>query len=123
MGEAIEGTHGINQDVKVEERVLHVQTEDLGLGQKEILTIVYSAGEIVFSCRNPYSFFEQKFGHLHLDHQGMVNMQHSGIVKGVRTGRLAKQKGSVNRERLPFSPSGMGIWAWQHLIEGLRLLP
>jgi hypothetical protein len=83
-------TFGINQDIKVQERVLHVQTEDLGADQAEILTVVYSAGEVIYSFRNPYSYF-QKHGLADLTSQRMVMAQHRGIISSVLSGKLLKK--------------------------------
>ncbi len=88
--EEIPKTHGINQDLKINDRVLHIQTEDLGHVNQEILTVIYSAGEIIFSLRNPYSYFARhNLGEL--TSERMVEVQHKGIVASVRSGRLLNQ--------------------------------
>ena len=84
---------GVNQDVRVDERVFHVQTEDLGEKQGEILTVVYSAGEVVYSFRNPYSYFKEH-GLASLTSQKMVMAQHRGIISNVLAGKLFKKKQS-----------------------------
>ena len=46
---------GFNTDVDYQDRVFHVQTEDKGLDNPVVESLVYCGGEIIESRRNSYS--------------------------------------------------------------------
>jgi hypothetical protein len=77
---------GMNENIEVDGRDFHTQTEDLGWDQESILTVVYSAGAIVFTRKTPYSFFRERRGE-DFQPSHMVQFQHRSIVAGIKAGK------------------------------------
>ena len=46
---------GFNTDIRHGDRVFHVQTEDRGLGNPIVESLVYVGGQILLSKRSPYA--------------------------------------------------------------------
>ncbi|RLB53436.1 MAG: hypothetical protein DRI34_13415 [Deltaproteobacteria bacterium] len=78
---------GCNEEVLLNGRVLHVQTEDLGASAAAYHTLVYSGGHIVLSKRVEYSssFFQRAPSRLKQDR---VRYLHRTIIAALQTGRL-----------------------------------
>jgi hypothetical protein len=83
---------GFNTDVKHQARVFHVQTEDRGLANPVVESLVYVGGEILLSKKSPY-------GNLisgdRVDEKAlreMMDLQHRRVIEAVRRGRLDKGK-------------------------------
>jgi hypothetical protein len=83
---------GFNTDVKHETKVFHVQTEDRGLANPVVESLVYVGGEILMSKRSPYR-------HLingdHVDEKAlrkMMDLQHHRVIEAVRRDQLDKGK-------------------------------
>lgn len=81
---------GLNENIEVNGRVYHTQTEDLGWEHRQILTVVYSSGSIVFTRKTPYTFFWDRHN-TEFTPAEMVRFQHRGIIAGVRKGKLVQQ--------------------------------
>jgi MinD-like ATPase involved in chromosome partitioning or flagellar assembly len=77
---------GLNEDLRVNERLYHVQTEDLGAEKRQIRTQVFEAGRVVFSKVLPYGT-KLTDGRV-LPRQQQVEYQHRVVVKAVREQRL-----------------------------------
>jgi hypothetical protein len=77
---------GMNENIEVDGRNFHTQTEDLGWDQESILTVVYTAGAIVFTRKTPYSFFRERRGD-DIQPSHMVQFQHRSIVAGIKAGK------------------------------------
>ncbi len=83
---------GFNTDVKHETKVFHVQTEDRGLANPVVESLVYVGGEILMSKRSPY---RDLISGDHVDEQAlreMMDLQHRRVIEAVRRGRLDKGK-------------------------------
>ncbi|RME19674.1 MAG: hypothetical protein D6806_17895, partial [Deltaproteobacteria bacterium] len=78
---------GCNEEVRVGDRVVHVQTEDLGNDARAYHSLVYSGGRIVLSKRVEYGspFFERAPSRLKQDR---VRFLHRTIVAALQSGRL-----------------------------------
>jgi hypothetical protein len=83
---------GFNTDVKHETKVFHVQTEDRGLANPVVESLVYVGGEILLSKKSPY---EDLISGDHVDEKAlreMMDLQHRRVIEAVRRGRLDKGK-------------------------------
>lgn len=79
---------GFNTDIKHGDRVFHVQTEDRGLGNPVIESLVYVGGEILLSKKSPY---EQHVAEGKVDEKTvrqMMDLQHRRIIEAIRRGRF-----------------------------------
>jgi hypothetical protein len=78
---------GFNTDIKHNEKVYHVQTEDKGVGNPYIETLVYVGGEILASKKTSYA--EQlKSG---VDDKwigGLMEQQHRTMIAAIKRGRF-----------------------------------
>ena len=78
---------GFNTDVDHEGRVFHVQTEDKGLDNPVVESLIYCGGEIVASKQNPYEIAEDReedpekliLRQMEEQHQGMIRDIHNGV--------------------------------------------
>ncbi len=77
---------GMNEELRVSERIYHVQTEDLGAEKRQIRTQVFEAGRVVFSKVLPYGT-KLTDGRV-LPRQQQVEYQHRVVVKAIREQRL-----------------------------------
>jgi MinD-like ATPase involved in chromosome partitioning or flagellar assembly len=77
---------GLNEELRVSERLYHVQTEDLGADKRQIRTQVFEAGRVVFSKVLPYGT-KLTDGRV-LPRQQQVEYQHRVVVKAIREQRL-----------------------------------
>ena len=100
---------GFNTDIKHDERVYHVQTEDRGLSNPVVESLVYVGGEILLSKKSPYD------KHVHGDKidekavREMMDFQHRRIIEAIRRGRFdAKKPGEaildLGEETFPTPP-------------------
>ena len=83
---------GFNTDVKHETKVFHVQTEDRGLANPVVESLVYVGGEILLSKKSPY---RDLISGDHVDEKAlreMMDLQHRRVIEAVRRGRLDKGK-------------------------------
>lgn len=94
---------GFNTDIKHSEKVYHVQTEDKGVGNPYIETLVYVGGEILASKKTSYA--EQlKTG---VDDKwigGLMEQQHRTMIAAIKRGRFDQPGESTRtgpRESLP----------------------
>jgi len=78
---------GFNTDIKHNEKVYHIQTEDKGLQNPYIESLVYVGGEILASKKTSYA--EQlKSG---IDEKwigGLMEQQHRTMIAAVKRGRF-----------------------------------
>ena len=97
---------GFNTDIKHNEKVYHVQTEDKGVGNPYIESLVYVGGEILASKKTSYA--EQlKTG---VDDKwigGLMEQQHRTMIAAIKRGRFDSPAetttGSVTRN--PSAPT------------------
>jgi hypothetical protein len=79
---------GFNTDIKHAERVFHVQTEDRGLGNPVVESLVYVGGEILLSKRSSY---KEQISESRVDEKivkEMMDLQHRRIIEAIRRGRF-----------------------------------
>ncbi|MEO8382573.1 MAG: hypothetical protein ABI779_23130 [Acidobacteriota bacterium] len=94
---------GFNTDIKHNEKVYHVQTEDKGVGNPYIESLVYVGGEILASKKTSYA--EQlKTG---VDDKwigGLMEQQHRTMIAAIKRGRFDAPADTTQTTERP-SPS------------------
>jgi hypothetical protein len=83
---------GFNTDVKHAERVYHVQTEDRGIANPVVESLVYVGGEILLSKKSPYKDLVTGDRVDEKALREMMDLQHRRVIEAVRRGRLDKGK-------------------------------
>jgi len=95
---------GFNTDIKHNEKVYHVQTEDKGVGNPYIESLVYVGGEILASKKTSYA--EQlKTG---VDDKwigGLMEQQHRTMIAAIKRGRFDQPADATNITMERTSPS------------------
>jgi hypothetical protein len=100
---------GFNTDIKHAERVYHIQTEDRGISNPVVESLVYVGGEILLSKKSPYA------DHVKGDQidekavRELMDLQHRRIIEAIRRGRFdAKKPGEelpdLSDDTFPASP-------------------
>lgn len=79
---------GFNTDVDFEGRVFHVQTEDKGLENPVIESLVYTAGEIITSRRASYADLLRSPEYSDGELQRRMEAQHQAIIREIMSGRF-----------------------------------
>lgn len=79
---------GYNTDVDHEGRVFHVQTEDKGLVNPVIDSLIYSRGEIVDSRRSSYAELVERGGDVEAEIQARMESQHQAMIRDIRCGKF-----------------------------------
>lgn len=79
---------GFNTDIKHGDRVFHVQTEDRGVGNPIVESLVYVGGQILLSKRSPYAdlISEGKVDEPAV--RQLMDLQHRRIIEAIRRGRF-----------------------------------
>jgi hypothetical protein len=78
---------GFNTDIKYNEKVYHVQTEDKGMGNPYVESLVYVGGEILASKKTSYA--EQiKTGIDEKWISGLMEQQHRTMIAAIKRGRF-----------------------------------
>jgi len=83
---------GFNTDIKFAERVYHVQTEDRGLGNPVVESLVYVGGEILLSKKSPYTQHVQGDRVDEKAVRELMDHQHRRVIEAIRRGRLDSKK-------------------------------
>jgi hypothetical protein len=83
---------GFNTDVKHADRVYHVQTEDRGIANPVVESLVYVGGEILLSKKSPYGDLITGDRVDEKALREMMDLQHRRVIEAVRRGRLDKGK-------------------------------
>ncbi len=79
---------GFNTDVEYDGRVFHVQTEDKGLKNPMVESLVYTGGEIVGSRRSSYADLATQEGFSEVEVQRRMEGQHQAVIREVMSGRF-----------------------------------
>ena len=79
---------GFNTDVEYDDRVFHVQTEDKGLVNPMVESLVYTGGEIVGSRRASYADLVNANGFSEAEVQRRMEGQHQAVIREVLSGRF-----------------------------------
>lgn len=77
---------GYNTDVKHNERVFHVQTEDKGLANPTIESLIYSGGKIIASYQRSYAPLLRK-GYSEKAVQELLDSQHRKMLRDIKGGK------------------------------------
>ena len=94
---------GYNTDVRYREKVFHVQTEDKGLSNPTIESVVYHGGQVLFAKRSSYEdLVEQGTGPEGI--ASRIEHQHRMMIAAIKTGKLDKKIEESLGEDLP--PAG-----------------
>lgn len=80
---------GFNSDVAVGNDVFHVQTEDYGQPQFNIVTLVYHGGRILHRRNSSYSDFAAAPGYSEDALGDRVEDQHRSVIEEVRNGAIS----------------------------------
>ena len=80
---------GLNEEFEYRDHIVHVQTEDLGFEQNELVTLVYQGGQILFKVQRAFA----NPGDDNNARNMQVSKQHHAVVKGIRGGRLDVKMG------------------------------
>lgn len=78
---------GYNTDVRHGNRVYHVQTEDKGLTNPKVETLIYVGGEILDSYRSSYDDLLAKGALVEGELQGRMDEQHKSIIRDIKAGK------------------------------------
>lgn len=84
---------GYNTDIKHEGVVYHVQTEDGGVDNPVIVSLVYQGGRILASRKTSYAQLLGVDGMLS-QLKDLLENQHKGMIKGILTGALGATRES-----------------------------
>ncbi len=82
---------GFNTDVEYDGRVYHVQTEDKGVDNPIIETLIYCGGEILAARQSSYSDILEK-GADEESVAGRIEAQHNQLIRDVKAGRYAEKR-------------------------------
>ena len=82
---------GFNTDVRVDDRVFHVQTEDRGPSHPVIDTAVYQNGRILHRRSSSYEHFASSAEFTAEGLHERVEEQHREVIEDLRGGALAEQ--------------------------------
>ncbi|HEX8407393.1 MAG TPA: hypothetical protein VF883_00895 [Thermoanaerobaculia bacterium] len=97
---------GFNTDIKHNEKVYHVQTEDKGVGNPYIESLVYVGGEILASKKTSYA--EQlKTG---VDDKwigGLMEQQHRTMIAAIKRGRFDQPADTTKTGMEPLPPAAL----------------
>lgn len=94
---------GYNTDVRHGNRIFHVQTEDKGLSNPKIETLIYVGGEILDSYRSSYE--DLLGGPLsESDIQARMDEQHKLVIRDIKNGKYdVTPAGDERAEPTPFN--------------------
>ena len=79
---------GFNTDIRHGDRVFHVQTEDRGVANPIVESLVYVGGQILLSKRSPYSDLVSEGKADEPAVRQLMDLQHRRIIEAIRRGRF-----------------------------------
>ena len=95
---------GFNTDIKHNEKVFHVQTEDKGVGNPYIESLVYVGGEILASKKTSYA--EQLKGGIDDKWIGsLMEQQHRTMIAAIKRGRFDQPADTTKTAARPPLPT------------------
>ncbi len=84
---------GYNTDIEYQGTTYHVQTEDKGRSNPYVESLIYTAGEILYSRRTPYhDLVEQDVDAKTI--ASLMERQHRTIAEAIRRGKLGQLTGT-----------------------------
>jgi hypothetical protein len=81
---------GLNTDVEHQGKVYHIQTEDGGLSNPVIITLLYHKGAILAKQKTGYGEV-LKAQNLKAILRGLMDEQHRQMIEDLKTGRLSQE--------------------------------
>jgi hypothetical protein len=96
---------GFNTDVKVGDRVLHVQTEDRGPAHPSIDTVVYQNGRIFHRKSSSYEHFAASSDFNPEDLHFRVSEQHRTVIEAIRAGELDAELAAAEAAAIAKAPT------------------
>jgi hypothetical protein len=105
---------GFNTDVKVGDRILHVQTEDRGPAHPSIDTVVYQNGRIFHRKSSNYEHFAASADFNAEDLHFRVSEQHRTVIEAIRAGELDAEIAAAAAEanaKAPPAPAAAAVAA------------
>jgi len=81
---------GFNQDVTYKGKVYHVQTEDRGMNNPVMETLIYVGGEILSSKKTSYEDLVRE-GYSEAKLMARLEQQHRRVVVDIKLGKYAKE--------------------------------
>jgi hypothetical protein len=105
---------GFNTDIRVGERVFHVQTEDRGPSRPVIDTMVYQNGRVLHRRSSDYKDFRDSAEFSHDALHERVQQQHKTVIEDLRSGVLggetaAPSSGDGNGAEALFPSPGIQV--------------
>jgi hypothetical protein len=101
---------GFNTDIKHNDKVYHIQTEDKGLENPYIESLVYVGGEILASKKTSYAE-QAKAG---VDEKwigGLMEQQHRTMIAAIKRGRFDQPADATKITSRPTMPGGKTVEA------------
>src|SRR5512143_152528 len=94
---------GFNTDFKYKGTVYHVQTEDNGLNNPTIVTLLYQGGAILASRKTSYADII-KFERLEKVVRQLMEEQHKQVIRDLVAGKFGRQAGEQAAEEAGSGP-------------------
>lgn len=91
---------GYNTDVRHGNRVFHVQTEDKGLANPKIETLIYVGGEILDSYRSSYEDLVSEGPISDPVIQSRMDEQHKAIIRDIKNGKYDTTPADVAEQQV-----------------------
>lgn len=97
---------GFNHNVQYKDQVYHVQTEDSGVKNPHVITLLYRGGTILASKKTSYADIVS-FENLDLMVDDLMKEQHKGMLRALKTGAYDEKIAAIDRPapRPPSPPS------------------
>jgi pyruvate/2-oxoglutarate dehydrogenase complex dihydrolipoamide acyltransferase (E2) component len=91
---------GFNTDFRYKDTVYHVQTEDNGVGNPVIVTLLYRGGAILASRKTSYADI-LKFDKLEQVVREIMEEQHKQVIKDLVAGSFTAKEESLSNPEMP----------------------
>lgn len=78
---------GLNTDIEYRGNIVHVQTQDKGIGSNYVETIIYKSGRVIFSRRTSYTSYLNN-PELHENIKKITQEQHEAILQEIKEGKF-----------------------------------
>ncbi len=95
-------SRGFNTNVRVGDRLFHVQTEDRGPAHAKIDTAVYLEGRVIHRHSSPYGLLDAPVSE-------QVEGQHRQIIESLKAGSIAYEAGAAQKTPEPDAVSGICV--------------
>src|SRR5215468_8128219 len=87
---------GINEDVRFQDKVYHVQTEDGGLGNPVVVTTLFQGGAILATRKTTYTE-RLKADNLSDEIRQLIKKQHKAVVEDLMAGKFSGTQKTTER--------------------------